>query len=222
MNGIRTDHCAGPRAAAYCWGAGIAMLVSTMAVYAQHPHPTQHPHVTQHPNLICPHGLGHLPGHHAHHCRLGSTPFTYESPSYDDYQHLMPDFETLSHADLGGLPSQVKQIQQIQETVSRETSRIIAYQRELQQQIYAQTSWGTRGAGGNLSGPNANLGGRRSSEPGANAPAQKRLQDEPQDQEALDVRGHEPNQTDRKEQSPRRGPGWRRFVFEDVIRALTR
>ena len=103
MNGIQTDHCAGPRVAAYCLGAGIAMLVSTMAVYAQHPHATQHPHVTQHSNLGCPHGLGHLPGHHAHDCRQGSTPFPYESPSYNDYQHLMRDFETRPPADLGDL-----------------------------------------------------------------------------------------------------------------------
>ena len=218
MNGIQTDHCAGPRVAAHCLGAGIAMLVSTMAVYAQHPHATQHPHVTQHSNLGCPHGLGHLPGHHAHDCRQGSTPFPYESPSYNDYQYLMRDFETRPPADLGDL----RQIKRIQETVNRETLRILAYQRELQQQIRAQAPWGTRGAGRNLSGPNANLAGRRSFEPGANARAQTRLQDEPQDRDALDVRGHELNQTGRKVQSPHRGPGWRRFVFEDVIRALAR
>ena len=207
MSGIRTDHCAGPRAAAYCLGTGIGMLVSTMAVYAQHPHATQHPHITQHPNLGCPHGLGHLPGHHAHHCRQGSTPFPYESPTYNDYQHLMRDFDPRPPADLRDLPARIGQIQRVEETVIRETQRIIAYQRELQQQIWARTSWGTRGAGQNRSGPKANLGGRRSSEPGANARAQKRPQDEPQDRDALDVRGHELNQTGRKAQSPHRGPG---------------
>ena len=151
MNAIRTDHCAGPRAAAYCLGAGIAMLVSTMAVYAQHPHATQHPHVTPNPNLGCPHGLGHLPGHHAHDCRQGSTPFPYESPSYNDYQHLMRDFETRPTADLGDLPSQIRQIKRIQETVNREMLRILAYQRELQQQIRTRP----RGAHAELAGTSA-------------------------------------------------------------------
>ena len=218
MSGIQTDDYAGPRAAAYRVVAGIGILVNAMAVYAEHPHAKQHPHMTQHPSLGCRQSLRHLPGHHAHVWQQGSTPFQFESPSYDNYQQF---FETQPPVDLGSLPSQIRQINEIQEKVNLAVLRIQADQRKLQQQIRDQTSWGTRGAGRHFSGPNANLGGRRSFEPDANAGAQKRFQDAPQDFDALVVRGHELSQSGRKEQS-RRGPGWRRFLFADVIRALTR
>ena len=107
-------------------------------------------------------------------CRPGSTPFRYESPSCTDHQHLMPDFDTRPPTDLGSLPSQIKQIQQIQETLNRETLRIIASNGNSSSR-WVQTSWGTRGGGRNLGGPNANLGGRRSMEAGANAQAAKPL-----------------------------------------------
>jgi tetratricopeptide (TPR) repeat protein len=87
----------------------------------------------------------------------------------------MREFETRPPADLGDSATQVRQINRIQEQVQQAVLRIQADQRKLQQRVQAQTSWGTRGAGRNLSGPNANSGWRRSLEPGAYDRARKRL-----------------------------------------------